>query len=373
MRIGLIVGPWFTVPPEKYGGTERVVDALARAFVDAGHEVLLATAADSTCPVPQLPGFGPSEPEEVGLTLSELGHVIRAYREMGDVDIIHDHTLAGPLYSHRPQDVPVVTTIHGQLSPRAATLYRDMAQDTAIIAISHDQCSRVQDLEISAVIHHGIDLSAVSPGRGAGGYLCFVGRMCPDKGLMEAVRIARAADVPLRIAAKMHAPDELAYFHDVVQPSLASNEEFLGELPDPEKYELMGDAMALLNPIQWHEPFGLVMIEALATGTPVLATPIGAAPEIVRNGVTGFVASTGKLVECVGRIPDLDREACRRSVEESFSAQRMAADHVDFYAKVIEQFRAGPLPGGDVLQENRRQALQGYPPSRKTPEEARRP
>ncbi|MBT2584846.1 glycosyltransferase family 4 protein [Arthrobacter sp. ISL-95] len=357
MRIGLIVGPWFTVPPEKYGGTERVVDALARALSDAGHDVLLATAADSTCPVPQVPGFGPAAPEDLGQAFSELGHIIKAYSELRDVDIIHDHTLAGPLYAHRPPGIPVVTTIHGTLSPIYAPLYRDMAQDTGIIAISHDQCSRIQDLEISAVIHHGIDLSAVSLGRGAGGYVCFVGRMCPDKGLMEAVEIARAADVPLRIAAKMHAPDELAYFHDVVQPAMGINEEFLGELSDPEKYELMGDAMALLNPIQWHEPFGLVMIEALATGTPVLATPIGAAPEIVRHGVTGFVASTGELVECVGRIPDLSRDACRRSVEKSFSSQRMAADHLDFYARVIEQFRGRPLPGGDLLQENQRQAL----------------
>ncbi|MGR0161623.1 glycosyltransferase family 4 protein [Paenarthrobacter nitroguajacolicus] len=351
MRIGLIVGPWFTVPPEKYGGTERVVDALARALVDAGHEVLLATASDSTCPVPQLPGFGPSEPEDVGLTLSELAHVIRAYREMGAVDIIHDHTLAGPLYAHRPTGVPVVTTIHGQLSPPAATLYRDMAQDTAIIAISHDQCSRLPALPVAAVIHHGIDLSAVGIGRGAGGYVCFVGRMCPDKGLMEAVAIAREAGVPLRIAAKMHAPDEYGYFQDVVRPALGSNEEFLGELSDPEKYGLMGDAMALLNPIQWHEPFGLVMIEALATGTPVLATSMGAAPEIVRHGITGFVGTVRELADSVARVPDLSREACRSSVEESFSAQRMAADHLDLYAKVIQQFHAKPLPGTGLLQE----------------------
>ncbi|MFK0040132.1 glycosyltransferase family 4 protein [Paenarthrobacter sp. NPDC090517] len=357
MRIGLIVGPWFTVPPEKYGGTERVVDALARALSDAGHEVLLATAADSTCPVPQIPGFGPAVPEDLGQSFSELGHVIKAYAELRDVDIIHDHTLAGPLYAHRPPGVPVVTTIHGPLSPIYAPLYRDMAQDTAIIAISHDQCSRVEDLEISAVIHHGIDLSAVSVGRGAGGYACFVGRMCPDKGLMEAVAIAREAGVPLRIAAKMHAPDEQGYFRDVVQPALASNEEFLGELSDPEKYELMGDAIALLNPIQWHEPFGLVMIEALATGTPVLATPIGAAPEIVRHGVTGFVGSARELADSVARIPELNREACRRSVEESFSAQRMASDHVDLYAKVIEQFQAKPLPGEGLLQENQSRAL----------------
>jgi len=333
------------------------VDALARALSDAGHDVLLATAADSTCPVPQIPGFGPSTAEDLGQSFSELGHVIKAYAQMGDVDIIHDHTLAGPLYAHRPEGIPVVTTIHGPLSPSYAPLYRDMAQDTAIIAISHDQCSRVEDLEISAVIHHGIDLSAVSVGAGTGGYACFVGRVCPDKGLMEAITIARRADVPLRIAAKMHAKDEQEYFRDVVQPALGPRTEFLGELSDPEKYELMGNASALINPIQWHEPFGLVMIEALATGTPVLATPMGAAPEIVRHGITGFVGSTPDLAACMRRIPELSREACRRSVEESFSAQRMAADHVELYAKVMEQFATKPLPGRGLLQENQRQAL----------------
>jgi glycosyltransferase involved in cell wall biosynthesis len=356
MRVGLIVAPWFTVPPERYGGTERVVDALARALADAGHDVLLATAADSTCPVPQLPGFGPSEPEELGLTLSELHHVIKAYAGMKDVDIIHDHTLAGPLYAHRPPGVPVVTTVHGPLTPRYAGLYRDMAQDTAIIGISHDQCSRISDLEISAVIHHGLDLSTVSVGDGAGGYACFVGRMCPDKGLLEAVAVAREAGVPLRIAAKMHAKDEQDYFHDVVEPILGSQEEFLGELSDPEKYELMGGAMALINPIQWHEPFGLVMIESLATGTPVLSTPMGAAPEIVRHGVTGYLAQTNELAGFVQDVQGLSRAECRRTVDEYFNAARMAADHLELYATVIEEFKAGGLPGNGKLQDNQRQA-----------------
>ncbi|WP_284985305.1 glycosyltransferase family 4 protein [Arthrobacter sp. fls2-241-R2A-172] len=356
MRIGLIVGPWFTVPPEKYGGTERVVDALACALSDAGHDVLLATSSDSTCPVPQLPGFGPSEPEDVGLSLSELAHVIKAYKGLQGVDIIHDHTLAGPLYAHRPTNIPVVTTIHGQLTPRSEGLYRDMAQDTGIIAISRDQCSRVQDLPVSAVIHHGIDLSAVAVGKGTGGYACFVGRMCPDKGLMEAVGIAREAGVPLRIAAKMQAPDEQEYFRDVVQPALGPDEEFLGELSDPEKYELMGDATVLLNPIQWAEPFGLVMIESLATGTPVLTTPMGAAPEIVSHGVTGYLAPADELAGFMGSIGSLSRAACRHEVEESFSAARMAADHLELYARVIEQFGGTGLPVGRNLQENQRQA-----------------
>ncbi|ASN18895.1 glycosyltransferase family 4 protein [Arthrobacter sp. YN] len=334
MRIGLIVGPWFTVPPHKYGGTERVVDALACALVEAGHEVLLATASDSTCPVPMVPGLDVSDPDGMGTSLSELHHVIKAYAGLQDVDIIHDHTLAGPLYAHRPPGIPVVTTIHGPLTQRTADLYRDMALNTAIVAISHDQCSGVPDLPITAVIHHGIDLSQVSVGGGKGGYACFVGRMCPDKGLLEAVAVARQAGVPLRIAAKMHSPDEKRFFDEVVEPMLGPNEDFLGELSDPEKYELMGDAYVLLNPIQWPEPFGLVMIEAMATGTPVLATPMGAAPEILTHGVNGFLASSREMAGYIDAVAGISRDACRRSVEENFTAARMAADHLELYARV---------------------------------------
>lgn len=344
VRIGLIVGPWFTVPPERYGGTERVVDALARALVDAGHEVLLATASDSSCPVPQIPGFRLSEPEEVGLTLSELAHVIRAYRHMRGVDIIHDHTLAGPLYAHRPPGIPVITTIHGALFPRAAELYCDMARDTALVAISHDQHSRVPEVPIAAVIHHGIDVSAVSVGAGNGGFACFVGRMCPDKGLLEAVDVARRAGVPLRIAAKMHATEEKQFFHDVVAPMLGPNEEFLGELSDPEKYQLMGEATVLINPLQWHEPFGLVMIEALATGTPVVATRMGAAPEIISHGVTGYLGRDDELAGLVREAGMLSREDCRRSVENHFTAARMAADYVEVYTRVMNHTEEASRP-----------------------------
>ncbi|MHC8606553.1 glycosyltransferase family 4 protein [Paenarthrobacter ureafaciens] len=357
MRIGLIVGPWFTVPPEKYGGTERVVDALARALTDAGHDVLLAASSDSTCPVPQLDGLGLSRPGELGETLSELNHVIRSYAGMRGMDIIHDHTLAGPLYAHRWPDIPVVTTIHGPLTAQSAELYRAMAGDTAIVAISKNQGSMVPGLPVSTVIHHGLDLSTVSMGNGAGGYACFVGRMCPDKGLMEAVAIAREAGIPLRIAAKMHAKDEQRFYQEVVKPALGPQEEFLGELADPEKYQLMGDAAVLINPIQWHEPFGLVMIEALATGTPVIATPMGAAPEIIQHGKTGFLGDVHQLAGFVDAATKLSRADCRRAVEGYFSAGRMAADHLELYARVIEQFKDKGVTGGPYVKENQRQAF----------------
>lgn len=355
MRIGLIVGPWIPVPPPTYGGIERVVDTLARGFVDAGHEVLLAASADSQCPVPQVPGTRLSEPEEMGFTLSEMSHVIKAYQAMRGVDVIHDHTLAGPLYAHRPHSVPVVTTIHGPLTPKMADVYRAIGRNTSIVAISHDQASHAPDVPVAGVIHHGMDVSAVPVGQGSGGYACFVGRICPDKGVMEAIALARQAGIPLRIAAKMREPDEQLYFREVVRPVLGSNEEFLGELADAEKYALMGNAVAFLNPIQWSEPFGLVMIEALATGTPVVGTPIGAAPEIVDHGITGYLGPLEKLAAFIPEVAGLSRAACRAAVEERFNSQRMVADHLKLYGQVVEQYKSGGLPVTGLLPEHQRQ------------------
>lgn len=346
MRIGLIGSPWIPVPPKTYGGIERVVDHLARGFSAAGHEVLLAVPSDSECPVPLARGMIPSEPKEMGFTLSEMSHVVRAYDAMAGMDIIHDHTVGGPLYLRRPRRVPIVTTIHGPLNANALDVYRAMGQNTSIIAISQDQCSQARGVRVSRVIHHGLDLSTVPVGRGDGGYVCFVGRVCPDKGVLEAITIAREAGIPLRIAAKMREPDELRYFHEVVEPILGSNEEFIGEIGDREKYELMGNAIAFLNPIQWHEPFGLVMIEALATGTPVVGTPIGSTPEIVDNGATGYLAPTDQLAALLPQAAGLDRAACRAVVEERFSAERMVADHLDLFAQILgrEDDEALPVP-----------------------------
>ncbi|HST72395.1 MAG TPA: glycosyltransferase family 4 protein [Kocuria rosea] len=342
MRIGLVVAPWFPVPPTGYGGTEVVVDTLARGFAGAGHDVVLAAAADSTCPVPLLPGTDAADPAALGATGSDLSHVVRAYAGLAGVDLIHDHTLAGPLYRHRPPGVPVVTTLHSPLTPHLQDICRAAAPDTALVAISRDQISRTPGLRVAAVIPHGMDLSAVPVGQGRGGYACFLGRMCPDKGVAEAIVIARAAGIPLKIAAKMRQPDELRYFHDVVEPMLGPDVEFVGEVGGQEKYELLGSATALLNPLQWPEPFGLVMIEAMATGTPVVATSRGAAPEIVDVGTTGYLAQTAEdLVPLLVDAAALDRPAVRAAAERRFSIERMVDDHLALYARLLRT-RRGP-------------------------------
>ncbi|NSX37834.1 glycosyltransferase family 4 protein [Pseudarthrobacter oxydans] len=353
MRIGLVAGPWIPIPPVTYGGIERVVDNLARGFVAAGHEVLLAAPSDSTCPVPLVAGMQDSAPHELGSTTSELSHVVRAYKSLGSVDIIHDHTMAGPLYVHSPQGTPVVTTIHGPLNAHAVDIYGAIARRrAAIIAISRDQASHAPEVPITRVIHHGMDVSSVPVGAGDGGYLCFVGRSCPDKGLLEAIVIAREAGMPLRIAVKMREPAELRYFHEVIEPLLGPNEDFVGEVDDATKYRLMGGALAFLNPIQWSEPFGLVMIEALATGTPVIGTKIGSAPEIVDHGRTGFLGKTGDLARFAGAAAGLDRAACRRVVAERFSVERMVGQHLRLFTELIESRMPGGVPDTAHVHQN---------------------
>jgi glycosyltransferase involved in cell wall biosynthesis len=294
----------------------------------------------------------PSDPEELNLTLSELSHVARAYAGMEGVDIIHDHTMAGPLYLLRPERTPVVTTIHGPLNAEAQDIYRAIARKAAVIAISRDQSSHAPDVPVTRVIHHGMDLASVPVGSGSGGYLCFVGRASRDKGLLEAVRIAREAGMPLRIAVKMREEDEIRYFRDVIEPILGPNEDFVGEVDDAAKYRLMGEALAFLNPIQWPEPFGLVMIEALATGTPVIGTAVGSAAEIIDHGRTGYLGTTGQLAAFVQSAAGLDRNACRKAVEERFSEERMVNDHLRLFTELIEGHGSPGVPDAAGLHQN---------------------
>jgi glycosyltransferase involved in cell wall biosynthesis len=319
-----------------------VVDRLARGLLAAGHEVLVAAPGDSSLPVPLVPNAPPADVKGLGLTEVELGHVVRAYEAMSGMDLVHDHTLAGPLYRHRPSDLPIVTTNHGPFRAQLCDIYRAMARDVALVAISHHQASTAVNVPIARVIHHGIDVEAVPAGDGGGGYACFLGRMNPSKGVREAALVARQAGVPLRIGAKMQEKNEREYFEGAVAPLLNREVEYLGELNTDEKYQLLGQASVLLNPIQWPEPFGLVMIEALAAGTPVVATSAGAAPEIVDDGVTGYLRDgIDGLAASLVETGSLDRGRCRQEALRRFSTGRMVADHIDLYADLLGAARPG--------------------------------
>jgi glycosyltransferase involved in cell wall biosynthesis len=324
------------VPPRAYGGTEAVLDTLARGLRTAGHDVVLYATGDSRCPVETAWTYEHALGVGVGGVPAELRQVIDAYDALGDADIVHDHTLVGPVYAERFLELPVVTTNHGPFDGDLAALYRVVALRLPVIAISHHQASTAGAVPIAGVIHHGVDLDRFPFGDGKGGYALFLGRMTPEKGVHTAAQVARAAGIPLRIAAKMREDHERAYFAAQVEPLLGGDVEYVGEVGNDAKLGLLAGARCLLNPIAWPEPFGMVIIEALACGTPVIATPRGAAPEIVDEGVTGFLArDVDGLTAAMARAGEIDRHACRRAVKERFSMARLAQDHLELYGRLL--------------------------------------
>ena len=338
MRIAVIAPPWLSVPPAGYGGTERVLDELCRAFVGDGHEVLLCATGDSTCPVERAWCYAHGGGTDHASPASELRHVVHAYDavRMWGADVVHDHTITGPFYAAHHPDLVVVTTNHGPFDAALAPLYRVMSRRIPVIAISHHQASTAADIPIAAVIHHGVDVSRFPIGHGRGGYALFLGRMSPTKGVDTAIRVARRAGMPLLIAAKMVEPDEHAYFDARVRPLLGDGIEYVGEVGGQAKLALLADAVCLVNPIAWPEPFGMVMIEALACATPVLTTPCGAAPEIVEDGATGFIrANETTLAGAFGELARLNRARCRAAAEHRFSAKRMAGDHARLFDRLV--------------------------------------
>jgi glycosyltransferase involved in cell wall biosynthesis len=251
--------------------------------------------------------------------------------------VVHDHTLVGPLYAQGFAGTAVVTTNHGPFEGKLAAVYRAVAERVPLVAISQHQASTAAGIPVAAVIHHGVDLDRFPAGAGDGGYALFLGRMNPDKGVDTAARVARSAGVPLRIAAKMREPAERDYFDQRVRPLLGGDIEYVGEVGGADKLELLAGAVCLLNPIAWPEPFGMVMIEALACGTPVVATPCGAAPEIVDDGVTGYLRpDQAALAAVLAQAAELDRDACRRAVKERFSAVRLVEDHLALYQRAVQ-------------------------------------
>jgi glycosyltransferase involved in cell wall biosynthesis len=339
MRIGLIAPPWAPVPPPLYGGIELVVDELARGFADAGHDVILFTTRDSTCPVPRRWVLPEAEGHRIGMAVPELRHALAAYDALDDCDVIHDHTLAGPLLAAgRGAPAPVVTTVHGPLVPELSELYMACADRVSVIAISEAQRRAAPELPVAAVIHHGIDASLFPLGDGAGdeeGPFClFLGRMAADKGAHRAIEVARKADMRIMLAGKMREPWELRYFAETVEPLLGPDAVYLGEVPHERKLELLGSASALLFPIRWNEPFGLVMLEAMACGTPVVAFSEGAAPEVVTPLTGALCADESEMIEALGSIDQLRRSDCRTAVEGYFSTQRMVDEHLALFASV---------------------------------------
>ncbi len=336
LRVGIIAPPWLPVPPVAYGGTENVIDILARGLAATGVDVVLVTTGDATCPVTRRWVFPRALGVGNGGVAEEACHVIGAYALLRDVDIVHDNSMVGPLYAPSVPSPPVVTTNHGPFNEVLTPVYRAISQRTPVIAISHHQASEALGISIAAVIHHGIDVERIPFGSGTGSYAAVLGRMHPNKGIEEAITAARSAGMPLRIAAKMTEFAEREYFSARVAPHLGGDIEFVGELGRSDKYDFLKDAVCLLNPIRWAEPFGMVMIEAMACGTPVVTNNRGSASEIVDHGETGFLCDDeSSLVAALHKVTSLNRSLCRVAVEQRFSSRRMAADHIALYRRLI--------------------------------------
>jgi glycosyltransferase involved in cell wall biosynthesis len=335
MRIAIVAPPWAPIPPELYGGIEGAIDSLARGLLAQGHDVLLFATGDSTCPVPRRWLLPLAEGARMGFAVPELRHVMAAYDVVTDCDIVHDHTVFGPFYAEHLPEVPVVTTIHGPFNEDLSDIYRRLGPRVPIIGISEAQRRPAPDIPIARVIHHGVDASRFTPGSG-GDYCLFLGRMAPEKGAHRAIVAARKAGLPIILAGKLREPWEQLFFEREVAPLLGEDAEYRGEVSQEEKVKLLGGARATLFPIRWNEPFGLVMLESMACGTPVIAFPEGAAPEVVEHGKTGLLcADESEMAEAIRAAGAIDRRDCRAAVEGYFSIERMVREHVELYEEVL--------------------------------------
>jgi glycosyltransferase involved in cell wall biosynthesis len=345
MKIAQIPPLIESVPPKGYGGTERIVSFITEELVRRGHDVTLFATADSDTAAKLVPVTSMGLRQMEGKTDALAWHFIQideVLRHSREFDILHFHNdfLHFPL--SRLMSYAHVTTLHGRQDINGLTPLYKRYSDMPIVSISDDQRRAIPFANWKETVYHGLPLSMYNPGAGEGNYLAFLGRISVEKRPDRAIEIAMRAGIPLKIAAKIDSADaeyyaSIRYLFD--HPLI----EFVGEIGEKEKEEFLGNAMALLFPIDWPEPFGLVMIEAMACGTPVIAWNAGSVPEIIDEGITGYVVSSmGEAVQAVNDVRYLEREQCRRKFEERFDAAVMVDNYEKVYEKIISDKMNNP-------------------------------
>jgi glycosyltransferase involved in cell wall biosynthesis len=339
MRIAEVAPLYESVPPKLYGGTERVVSYLTEELVELGHEVTLFASGDSETAARLIPAC----PNSLRLDKGCIDQLAHHYVMLEDVmeraaefDIMHFHVD----YLHFPISRILgfrhVTTLHGRLDlPDLVPLYRKY-RDMPVISISRGQRKPLGWANWVGNVYHGLPASRLSPGDGGGKYLAFLGRICPEKRPDRAIQIALQVGMPLKIAAKVDRADR-DYYECKIKPLLANpNIEYIGEIAEHQKADFLGNAYAYLFPIDWPEPFGLTMIEAMACGTPTIAFNCGSVPEVITQGITGLIVNNmEEAVDAVEEVSALNRAACRREFEAQFTASRMARDYVKLYEAIL--------------------------------------
>lgn len=347
LHIALIAPPYFEIPPCSYGGVEAVVADLADALVAAGHAVTLLAAGRPGTAADFVPLWDEPIPEQLGQALPEVAHSLKARTAIEDlvaraagcgVDVIHDHTLAGPINAaaYRALGLPTVSTVHNFVDANLYDFYRKLGHDVGLVAISDRQRQLSGGLNWVGRVHNAIRPEDWPFQGRKDDYALFLARFNPGKGPHLALQAAHAAGVPLVLAGKCVEPVEVAAFRDSVLPALGSTDYVFGEADSCGKRELLSSARCLLLPLQWEEPFGMVMIEAMACGTPVVALDRGAAREIIVDGVTGFICDEPEdLPAAISRTQDLDPRACRRHVELNFNSANMALGYEQIYRRAL--------------------------------------
>ena len=340
MRIAQVAPLYESVPPQLYGGTERVVSYLTEELVRMGHEVTLFASGDSVTQA-KLVAACPQSLWRNPDCRETLPHHVRlmdiVFEDVSRFDVIHFHTdyLHFPLLRSYP--CKSVTTIHGRLHPADLKSLLEGHSEAQLVSISDSQRLPIPEANWVSTVYHGLPRGLHRFRSQSNDYLAFLGRISPEKRLDRAIEIARLAGKKLKVAAKIY-PEERAYFAEVIEPLLRDSRsfvDFVGEVGGREKDEFLGNASALLFPIDWAEPFGLVMIESLACGTPVVAWRNGSVPEVIEDGVTGFIVEDlAQAVRAVGDVAGLSRVRCRKVFEERFDASRMAGNYLDVYRRL---------------------------------------
>ena len=353
MRIALVATPWYSVPPQRYGGIEQVVGLLADGLVARGHDVVLITVGGSRTRAQQvLTTYDAAQGDRIGLALPEVVHAARAAAHLADlqVDVVHDHSTAGPLLA-AGRAAPTVVTTHNDVSAEHGDVLRALQAHVAAVAISRYQRSLAPDLPWAGVVYNGVDVTDLAFREDKQDFVLFLGRASPAKAPHLAIDAARAAGRRIVLAAKCVEEVERTYFAEQIAPRLGPDVEWLDEVGAETKRDLLSRACALAFPITWEEPFGLVMVEAMGSGTPVVALRRGSVPEVVEDGVTGWVCdSYDQFVDRLRDPTGLDPAACRRHVEARFSAHAMVTAYERVYADVVDRARrrARRVPAQDV-------------------------
>lgn len=337
MRIAQVAPVWERVPPRKYGGIELVVSLLTEELVRQGHDVTLFASGDSKTKAKLESVYHTAAPRELlGNPVPDLYHVATAFEKAKEFDVIHNHSGYSGIALSKFIDTPVITTLHGIFTDINMPFFKAFSDSCFYNSISNEQRKSCPDLNYAGTVYNAINMDSYQFSADKKDYFVYISRITKDKGSDVVIRIAKKAGIKLIMAGKIDPGRDTEYFEEEVRPHIDNDQiVFKGEVSEAEKRRLLKEAKAFIFPLQWAEPFGLVMPEAMACGTPVIAFPYGSVPEVVDQGVTGFVVNTEEdMIDAIKRVDEIDPRKCRDHAEKRFGVPRMARDYLSIYKKI---------------------------------------